>query len=274
MLPALHALIQAAARFSTRTAFVRVADEFEPRKFGGSMEELAAIFELEEGDPLGTFAEGALGLMTGGRDPLITLQYLPDPITPVGAHDQVQLSFRLDQHLVGPEGHFSMDELIEFLRVCLEAFGAQYGWIYDSQLMEVVNARMTKEENRRQSPKSEWDSIIDDKVTGVPDELVQRIGHLQHPYYFDIHEVPAAIYWINYWNRTQIERLGEARVRDAGWARIEPGPADGLILVAVDDAFDALDPDHLTPLAEITERLELFDAQTRALKRKPKKVSS
>lgn len=261
----LLALIRACGEADARLALRYRARGFRRVAFKGSAEEVAAALRAQRrGQEAGDVAP--FFLTSAGSDPLLTLYASAEPLSPGVPHHKVELQFRTDRHLVGPDGHFGFDALVGLFGRVVEAFGAGYGAVTDSQLMEIVNARIAVEEMKRRIPRERHHQIGRPDFGGkVPRALAQRVARVQHPLYFDIHEVPPAVWWINYWSPRQLRAVSVERVRAAPWARVLPQPSGGLILVAVDEPFDATRTDHLERIAQIVEALDLHTVQGRYL---------
>lgn len=281
LVPAVTGLVRAAAQFSERTRFTVTLDERGARKFDGTEESIHRVLRssmqrfggpgfkgiadpealLEVEGPVSAFA-----LATDADEALIVLRYMPDPLAPAGSNHLVEFSFDLDRPLVGPAGHFSFDELWRLFAAAATGFGARWGAVLDSQLMEIVNWRIANEESLRRLPRSERKHFHTDwPYSQVPGTLVERLSRIRHPLYFDLHEVPPAVWWLNYWTARHVAAIGEERVRAAPWARIEEQPDGALLLATQEEAFDATNTVDLERIARILEMLELYDVQGRYL---------
>lgn len=259
--PALAGLVRALAELGDRTALLYRAAGFRTRRFGGGAAEIAELLELQSASR--DFEEEApFVLLTARRNPLFTLRYGPDLLSPGEPYHRVELSFSLDRQLVGPGGHFSFDELLDLFAVAVEGFGAGFGAVLDSRLLEIVHARITVEEMRRRTPPEHHGEIGEPPVyQDVPRALVDRLARIRHPIYFDLHQVPPAVWWINYWTPDQLAAVGEEKVRSAPWARIREHPSGGLVLVALDEPLVATNNEHLQRVAAVADVLDLYAAQ-------------
>jgi hypothetical protein len=81
------------------------------------------------------------------------------------------------------------------------------------------------------------------------------------PQEYDIRRVPPGIWWVNYWDPTQLQTVGEDRVRTAGWARLRPATRGGLLLAATEEPSDPADPDHVVKLRQLVADLRLRSLQ-------------
>jgi hypothetical protein len=95
----------------------------------------------------------------------------------------------------------------------------------------------------------------------LPLEASNLLSDLLLEHQFDTRCVPAGVWWINYWDRVQIETIGRLRVRTAPWAKILEADDDSLVLVATDTPLDPENPFHYNQVAEIVRHLNLIDIQ-------------
>ncbi|HBS68849.1 MAG TPA: hypothetical protein DEA79_06695, partial [Cyanobacteria bacterium UBA11153] len=78
---------------------------------------------------------------------------------------------------------------------------------------------------------------------------------------FDYRRVPDGVWWINFWDKIQVETIGLQRILTANWAQIIEQPKGALVLVATDEPTDVNNPEHLLRLGEIVSHLHLGELQ-------------
>jgi hypothetical protein len=260
-------LLKASALFGERTAFRMRATEDSFEDFTASNESVRQIFE--ELDRAGYLEMGFPAMFaTTTDDPLLTLTFERQTLGSLRPHDRARISFNLDKPLVGNGGIFSFAELMKYVGVCVDAFDASSGAIYDSRLQELVSSVYLREKAKRESPPElyeDWPTPAIQEFT--PRELARRLSHYADPASFDVAKIPTAVFWINYWNRTLVESVGEDRVRSAPWNLIVDHPRGGLLLATQREEFDALNEEHLERIARVADVLDLYTLQTGKRKR-------
>ncbi|WP_018684372.1 DUF5953 family protein [Actinokineospora enzanensis] len=86
------------------------------------------------------------------------------------------------------------------------------------------------------------------------------LPHLLVPEEYDTRCVPPGVWWVNYWDTTQLATIGEDRVRAAPWARLRQAARGGLLLAATEEPTDLA---HVTTLRELVADLRLPALQER-----------
>jgi hypothetical protein len=92
-------------------------------------------------------------------------------------------------------------------------------------------------------------TIIEKLALDIPGLLsFSRIGS---------HLIPNGIWWINYWNNSQIRAVGEDLVITAPWAKLEYVGEGGVILVTTNEPTDIRNPEHRAKIAQIVKHIHL-----------------
>jgi hypothetical protein len=146
-----------------------------------------------------------------------------------------------------------------FLRMIGEvstAFGAYRACIEDERLLLLYRSGRAAERTLAAVPPALQAFV----PPPVPSEG-KTLPRLLVPQEFDRTRVPDAVWWINFWNREQVETLGRTRVNSADWFQRLEQPDGALLLVATSEPTSAEDPGHLEQLRRICQQLYLSEAQ-------------
>jgi hypothetical protein len=146
--------------------------------------------------------------------------------------------------------------LLDDLAVALDAYHAH---VEDDRLMLGYQAHRATERARAAVPE-EYRQYIPEPPESPPG---QELPRLLVPQEYDSRRVPAGVWWVNYWDPTQLHTLGEERVRAAPWARIRHATRGGLLLAATEEPSDPGVPDHVARLRRLVTELRLRAAQER-----------
>jgi hypothetical protein len=156
--------------------------------------------------------------------------------------DEAEFAFNLSKPLLGPDGYFSFDTFLRFFKTTIQAYDGKVARVYDSELEGLINGIA---------------------VNGAP-AAPSPINTLMDPSEFDILKVPEAVYWFNYWNKDQVQLIGEEKLNKAPFAVIEKQPDDGYILITQKENFDAHNAEHVARLSAICAYLDLYTLQEKA----------
>ncbi len=152
-----------------------------------------------------------------------------------------------------------VDSAMSLVREVAEALGAYHAHVEDDQLLIHYQSRRATQRARAAVPPEYLQYVPDPpEVPGagsVPELLV--------PQEYDARKVPAGVWWVNYWDRVQVQTIGEQRVHDAPWARLVETADGAFVLAATDDPLDPTRPDHVARLRELLDELHLREAQER-----------
>jgi hypothetical protein len=141
-------------------------------------------------------------------------------------------------------------------------FSAYHAAIEDERLLVLYRGRRAAERAHEALPPALRQYVPDPASAGgatLPGLLVAQE--------FDRRRVPDAVWWINFWDALQVSTVGDARIRAAGFARIDAEPDGGMTLVATDEPSDPANPAHVERLAHIIESLHLRQLQESHLRR-------
>jgi hypothetical protein len=185
---------------------------------------------------------------TGGGDPLLVVADL-EP-TPAGALASVWFPMPERE----PAGGW-----LALLHDVAEGFGAHHAHLEADDLLMRYQGRRATERARAATP-PELRAYIPD-----PPAFVDGMNlDLLVPQEYDRRQVPAGVWWINYWDRAQIATLGEGRVRGAGWAQVVEAAEGALLLTTTDEPLDLANRAHVERLRLLIDNLGLLDAQRHA----------
>lgn len=137
------------------------------------------------------------------------------------------------------------------------AYGAYHAAAEDEQLMQLYRGARAAERARSAVP-PELRQFIPDSPAPIG---AVRFPSLLVPQEFDRRRVPDAVWWINFWDRVQVETIGRSKIRTAPFTRIIDQPSGALVLIATDEAIDVANCAHLNRLARIVEHLDLRGLQ-------------
>jgi hypothetical protein len=140
-------------------------------------------------------------------------------------------------------------------------FGAYHAAAEDEQLMQLYRGVRAAERARSAVPPELRQYVPEPQP---PVGAAGRLPSLLVPQEFDRRRVPEAVWWINFWDRVQVETVGRAKIRTAPFARVGELASGALLLVATDEATDGGNPAHIDRLAGILEHLDLRGLQERA----------
>lgn len=138
------------------------------------------------------------------------------------------LKFEFDrEHLLGPSPAFDFGRLYELFGYCLHLFKPYYGWL---------------------------EKGVEGDYETAYTEIFNSI---------DIHKVPVAVHWFNYFSPQWAERLGGLEKLLAAPAFLaEPAEAlGGIVLILQEEPFDYKNPDHLRNRHRIEDYLNLRHLQ-------------
>lgn len=133
-------------------------------------------------------------------------------------------------------------------------FGAYHAATEDEQLMQLYRGVRAAERARSAVP-AELRQYVPEPHP--PAGAAGRLPSLLVPQEFDRRRVPDAVWWINFWDRVQVETVGQAKIRAAPFARVGELASGALLLVATDEPTDAGNRAHIDRLASIVEHLDL-----------------
>lgn len=144
--------------------------------------------------------------------------------------------------------------LLDDLTVALDAHHAH---IEDDRLMLLYQSHRATERARAAVPE-EYRQYIPEPPEPPPN---QELPKLLVPQEYDTRHVPPGVWWVNYWDRTQLDTVGEERVRAASWARTHEATRGGLLLAATEEPSDPAHPDHVLRLRQLVTDLQLRTLQ-------------
>ncbi|HCA97930.1 MAG TPA: hypothetical protein DEP38_25990, partial [Cyanobacteria bacterium UBA9226] len=143
-------------------------------------------------------------------------------------------------------------------QICQE-FGAFQGCVWDPKLAGLHGRLKRIEESILDKSQYQEESLtdlsppIEDSRDPLPPLLLRDE--------FDYRRVPDGVWWINFWDKIQVETIGLQRILTANWAQIIEQPKGALVLVATDEPTDVNNPEHLLRLGEIVSHLHLGELQ-------------
>ena len=200
-------------------------------------------------------------LTTDIDKPFFAMGPLDDPYE-FAEVDGVDFSFNLEKPLLKPGGYLSFNDCIEFFIAIINSYEAYTGFIHDSQLEQLTAFGFVQKTYKEQLPRDQWQYIpVPEIVEKMPAPLVERISNLLPPERFNRLEIPEAIYWFNYWNPYQVEKVGEEKIKSAPCEYIQKQQNGGYILVTQKENFDAGNIAHLEKLAGIYDHFNLYTIQ-------------
>ncbi|WP_343670561.1 hypothetical protein [Chitinophaga sp.] len=153
--------------------------------------------------------------------------------------DDAEFAFNLRKPLLGPDGYFSFDTFFNFFKTTIQAYDGKIARVYDSELELLIQG-------------------LD--VNGRPAPL-NPINNLMTPGTFDILKIPEAVYWFNYWNKEQVQLIGEEKLNKAPFEVIEKQSDGGYILITQKENFSARTEEHIKKLSAICAYLDLYTLQ-------------
>lgn len=156
--------------------------------------------------------------------------------------DEAEFAFNLSKPLLDPNGYFSFDNFLAFFKTTIHAYDGKVARVYDSELEQLITGS---------------------DLNGGP-AAPSPINNLLDPGEFDILKVPEAVYWFNYWNKDQVQLIGEEKLRKAPFEVIEKQPDGGYILITQKENFDAHNAEHVKKIAAICAYLDLYTLQENA----------
>jgi len=146
------------------------------------------------------------------------------------------------------------------IQIC-NNFGAYQGYVCDDLLagLHQRNIRIFEQQLAQTPPDMRKFIPRRSLVEGVVDILPPLLLE----YEFDNRRVPNGIWWVNFWDRTQVETVGILQIKSAPWALIVELPEGAMVLAATEDPTNTKNPLHLAKLSEIVEHLHLMEVQKR-----------
>ncbi len=156
------------------------------------------------------------------------------------------------------ENFLHVDIFSELVGQICTQFNAYHGYVRDDSI-----ARLHGQARR----------YFDRQFDRVPPDLNQtipptpRLGDREIlPYLmleseFDNRRVPNGIWWVNFWDGTQVQTVGKERVKTAPWTAQKEFNDGAMVLVATASPTDVRDRAHLAKLEAIARYLQLSRIQ-------------
>jgi hypothetical protein len=158
------------------------------------------------------------------------------------------------------EGVLQLGRLRETVAAISLGFGTYHSYIEDEGLLLLYRGDRSVERARAALP-PELRAFVPNPP--MPQQSVDRLPELLVPQEFDRRRVPDAIWWINFWDRIQVETVGLHKIRSAGWAQIVEQSNGALVLIATDTPTDIANPTHVAHLRDLIEHMNLRELQER-----------
>ncbi|MBZ0170215.1 hypothetical protein MELA_00263 [Candidatus Methylomirabilis lanthanidiphila] len=181
--------------------------------------------------------------------------------TPIG--DIESIWFSLPTMLTGAT--FTIERLMNVVATICRVFNAYHGCIEDERLLLLYRSERTAERARAALPPALRQFV---PAPALPEGTARSLSPLLVPQEFDRRLVPDAVWWINFWDRLQVETVGLQRVRTAGWFRLTEQPSGALVLAATEEPTEVTNVAHMTCVQQILDYLGLYELQKTRLLRK------
>lgn len=255
-LPGFLNLVQACSNHSELTRLRYVFDGATYEEYTTAAVLSQAFDDLEKHWNAGNFDKDVI-LCSEKESPLLSLVHT-DPFEYTN-EDNASLTFNGGKPLLQPEGHFSFDEFYRFFLTAITAYKAGYAAVYDTDLETLIAFASFYGE-------VEMDEEIStpDIVLNTPEHITARIGKVISPQLFNPLEIPPAIYWFNYWNKDQVQTIGEEKILQSGFEVIEKQPDGAYVLIVQKENFDTHNAAHLEKLAALYDYFDLHSLQETA----------
>lgn len=186
---------------------------------------------------------------------------------------QLALFFDVEPNLVGNIEYvwFSLpttdtDELLQLTKIIdlvaniSSGFDSYHSCVEDESLLLLYRgARGTERARLAVSP--EMRNFV--PASPVPEKALGSLPQLLAPQEFNRRYVPDAVWWVNFWDKGQVETVGQDRIQKAGWAQIIEQPDEALVLIATEEPVDISNEAHLEQLRRIIDHLKLRELQER-----------
>jgi hypothetical protein len=247
--------------FSSETKLRYIFNGKEYKTYSAHDEIISAYKEMTNQYHKGRGLDKVFMLTTAKEDPFFVLGPKEDPYN-FSDDDGLEFSFYTGKPILKPEGYLSFRDSKEFFIATINSYEAYTGYIHDSYLEEITTFAFVQNNIKAQLPRDQWKHIpAPEIIKRIPSSIAESLSRLTSPEQFNIFEVPQAIYWFNYWNKHQVENVGEDKIKAAPCEVIEKQKNGGYILITQKENFDALNNEHLQKLARIYDHLNLYEVQ-------------
>lgn len=189
-----------------------------------------------------------------GKEPALFLDF---ESTPAGSAEVIWITLRREL----AEAADAAEGLGRAIADLSSAYGAYHAAAEDEQLMQLYRSDRAAQRARSAVP-PELRQFVPDPIP--PIATAGQLPSLLVPQEFDRRRVPDAVWWINFWDRVQVETIGSSKIRSAPFKSIIEQPSGALLLTVTDEAIDVGNRAHLDRLAKIVEHLDLRALQDHA----------
>ncbi len=165
------------------------------------------------------------------------------------------------------EKELLLDNFVNLVKEICCQFNAYQGYVYDELLARLHKRSLRIFEKQLLQTEPDMHQFVPKplQVEGVIDILPPLLLENE----FDNRRVPNGVWWVNFWDRIQIETIGTAKIRNASWAKMVELRDGAMVLAATQELTNIRNPTHLAKLSEIVEHLHLREIQNRYILPKP-----
>ena len=150
----------------------------------------------------------------------------------------------------------SIDNALKLIGEVCYIFNACCGYAWDEEISPVFQRR--KRMWKQHEEKSSKLNLLDNSSINFSDTLdFDTLPALLLRHEFNVFRVPDGIWWINYFNQSQIGTLGEGQVKSAPWFRMIELHDKAIICMSTEEPTTPSNPNHLIKLRQIVEHLNL-----------------
>jgi hypothetical protein len=151
-----------------------------------------------------------------------------------------------------------LEPLLDLTQGILAAFGAHRACVEDEELLGSYRGASAAARARAAMPPE-----LAELAAFPEPEHPDALPSLLVPQEFDRRRVPDAVWWINGWDRVQVETVGRDRVLAAPWHRLVELGDGGIVAAATARPPRLTDEDDRGRLGELCEALSLRELQER-----------
>ena len=139
---------------------------------------------------------------------------------------------------------FRLDSFINLVTQICISFCAYQGYVYNDKLSGLYTRAIRLFKNP---------SLIEGALDTFPRLLLESEFNSRH--------VPNGVWWINFWDRVQVETIGVNQIKNAPWEKIIELSGGSMVLVATAQLTNIRNPLHLEKLRNIITYLRLDEIQ-------------